>query len=142
MLVLHHRNPFLPHSTPPTHMVPTRTDSSCSVKESLALTVQWPGELTSRVLVCYPLIVTGNKELIQTPLIPFRAGKHSAQTHPSMGMQGHLESSDQNPSALLSRQWPRVKDVLVHPLSWLKICIPQLGLFCSVLGSGRFLPSH
>lgn len=142
MFILHHRNPLLPHSTAPTHMVPTGTDSSCTVKETLAPPAHWPGELTGRVLICYPLIITQNKELFQTPLIPFRAGKHSAQTHLSMGMQGHLESSDQNPSALLSRHWPGVKDVLAHPLPWLKVCIPQRGLFCSVLGSGRFLPSH
>lgn len=119
VLVLCHRNSLLPHSTAPTHMVPTGTANSCTGKESLAPPAHWPGGLTGRVLVCYALIITGHEELLQTPLIPFGAGKHSAhlQTHASMGMQGCLESSDQNPSALLSRQRPRVKDVLAHPLS-------------------------
>lgn len=56
-----------------------------------------------------------------------------------------LDSSDlhSNPSGLPSRHLPGVKEMLAHPPSCLKgLCIPQRGLSCPMLGSGRFLPSQ
>lgn len=142
----------MPQKPPPTALSSSypcgaHWDSMYLHREGELSTPQHTGhmDLLKGGLIHYAPNITVHKELIWTPLIPFGAGKHIAhlQTHPSVGMQGYLDSPDSNPSVLPSRQWPGMKNVLACPPCWLKgLCIPQRDLSCPMLESGKFLPSH